>query len=163
MKTICSVVAIAALSSAAVISSGEAIQASAASVSEIEAPKRFAPEALSQDGRITFTPAISPDGQQLFFTQADCKLIWECPQELYRAQRQGHGWSTPEKVGFSAGERVEWPSFSPDGKTLLFSWATDRERHRGLDIYEDFDLFKIDLSRPDAAPEATVRTSAVRI
>ncbi|TRD11221.1 hypothetical protein FGU71_04705 [Erythrobacter insulae] len=116
------------------------------------AAQLFAPEDLRQSGRITFTPAISPDGQTLYFPQADCALIWECPQELFMAKREGSGWSKPLKVEVTAGERVEWPSFSPDGRYLLFSWATQRARH-GRDVFEDFDLYRLDLSREGAEPE----------
>lgn len=119
-----------------------------------EKPARYLPDVLGQDGRITFTPAISPDGQTLYFTQANCRLIWECPQELFRVQKKGSAWGAPEKLPFSAGDRVEWPSFSPDGATLLFSWATERERHSGRKVYEDFDLYRLDLTTEGARPEA---------
>lgn len=117
--------------------------------------QRLAPSALGQDGRITFSPGFSPDGQTMYFTRADCELIWECPQLLYRSDRTAEGWSPAERVALPQAEaRAEWPSVSPDGSTLYFSWAPDRDRHAGQDVYEDFDLFSLSLGEPGAEPIA---------
>lgn len=113
---------------------------------------RFAPEALGQDGRITLTPGFAPDGRTIYFSQSECAPIWECPQQLKRSTFVDGAWSTPEVVAQTAGDRVDFPSVSPDGRSLLFSWATDRGRHQGQNVYEDFDLYRLDLDDPDAVP-----------
>ncbi|WP_271079245.1 TolB family protein [Aurantiacibacter sp. MUD61] len=126
--------------------------------------RRLAPEALGQDGRITFSPGFSPDGQTMYFTRADCELIWECPQLLYRSQRTASGWSPAERVQLPQAEaRAEWPSVSPDGSTLYFSWAPDRPRHAGENVYEDFDLFALSLSDAGAEPVALDNPDISRI
>ncbi|MEO9826135.1 MAG: hypothetical protein ABJF50_17175 [Paracoccaceae bacterium] len=114
----------------------------------------FAPEDLRQTGRITLSPAFSPDGNTIYFAQADCERIWNCPQLLMRSSRTDTGWSRPEAVELPQKSRVDWPSVSPDGRTLYFSWAAKRARHAGQNVYEDFDLFKLDLTDPKAVPEA---------
>ncbi len=116
-------------------------------------PERFAPMAIGQDNRITLTPAFSPDGSTIYFAQSECSPIWKCPQRLKRATLSKQGWSKPQKIALGAEGRVDWPSVSPDGSTLLFSWATKR-RHRGLDVYEDFDLYQLDLKAKNAVPTA---------
>ncbi|MEM9183768.1 MAG: hypothetical protein AAGB27_11500 [Pseudomonadota bacterium] len=115
-------------------------------------PQRFAPKALGQDGRITLTPAFAPDGKTIYFAQSECSPIWECPQTLKTSTLGPAGWSTPEPVKLPRLGRVDWPSVSPDGSLLLFSWAAPRERHRGKDVYEDFDLYTLKLNEPGARP-----------
>lgn len=116
-------------------------------------PQRFAPAALGQDGRITLTPAFSPDGTTIYFAQSECTPIWECPQRLKRSRRTPSGWSTPELVPLPGEGRVDWPSVTPDGRRLLFSWATRRDRHAGRDVLDDFDLYALDLEDPAAIPQ----------
>ena len=116
------------------------------------APQRFAPEALGQDGRITLTPGFSPDGRTMYFAQSECSPIWECPQRLKRSVRIGDTWSAPELVPLPAEGRVDYPSVSPDGTTVLFSWAAARDRLPGAKVDSDFDLYALDLTRPDARP-----------
>ena len=116
-------------------------------------PGRFAPEALGQDGRITLTPAFSPDGKTIYFAQSECTPIWECPQRLKRSHLKASGWSQPERVRLPSDGRVDWPSVTPDGRRLLFSWATKRARHVGKDVFEDFDLYVLDLDDPNATPQ----------
>lgn len=114
----------------------------------------FAPDDLRQSGRITLSPAFSPDGKTIYFAQADCERIWNCPQLLMTSSRTATGWTRPQLVELPQQARVDWPSLSPDGSTLYFSWATERERHAGNDVYEDFDLFRLDLTDANAVPEA---------
>ncbi|EAQ30661.1 hypothetical protein NAP1_07775 [Erythrobacter sp. NAP1] len=114
----------------------------------------FAPEDLQQSGRITLSPAFTPDGNTIYFAQADCERIWNCPQLLMRSTRTPFGWSRPQEVTLPQRARVDWPSVSPDGRTLYFSWAPERERHEGENVYEDFDLFRLDLTDTDAVPQA---------
>lgn len=114
----------------------------------------FAPEDLRQSGRITLSPAFTPDGNTIYFAQADCERIWNCPQLLMRSTRTPLGWSRPREVALPQRARVDWPSVSPDGRTLYFSWAPTRERHSGENVYEDFDLFRLDLTDTGALPQA---------
>ncbi|GLQ21067.1 hypothetical protein ACFFUB_07105 [Algimonas porphyrae] len=121
-------------------------------------PERFAPEALGQDGRITLTPTFSPDGTTVYFAQSECAPIWTCPQRLKRATLGPHGWSRPEWVTLpdsvgSLKARVDFPSVSPDGTRLLFSWSALPQSLSGRDIYENFDLYSLDLTDPGAVPE----------
>lgn len=102
---------------------------------ESDKPGRFAPEALGQDGRITLTPAFSPDGKTIYFAQSECTSIWECPQRLKRSHLEASGWSQAERVRLPGDGRVDWPSVTPDGRRLLFSWATQRARH-ALDLHD---------------------------
>jgi Tol biopolymer transport system component len=117
-------------------------------------PRRLAPDALGQDGRITLSPGFAPDGKTMYFAQSECAPIWECPQRLKRSRLGPDGWSRPELVPLPLQGRVDWPSVSPDGRTLLFSWSAPQPRYDGLDIYEDFDLYTLDLTTQDAVPIA---------
>jgi Tol biopolymer transport system component len=119
---------------------------------ESTAPIRLAPDQLQQDGRITLSPGFSPDGQTIYFAQSECSPIWECPQTLKRAVRTDAGWSTPEPVSLPREGRVDWPSVSPDGRQLIFSWSADRPELSTLDIRENFDLYTLDLTDDAAAP-----------
>lgn len=49
--------------------------------------------------------------------------------------------------------RVDYPSVTPDGRYLLFSWAATRPEYAGRDIYENFDLWRLDLTDPAATPQ----------
>lgn len=113
----------------------------------------FAPDQLGQAGRVTLSPGFSPDGDTIYFAQADCERIWECPQLLMRSERTPDGWSKPERVPLPQEARVDWPSVSPDGKTLFFSWAPKRPDDAANEVYENFDLYRLDLSRSGAVPE----------
>ena len=134
-----------------------------------DAPRRVAAADLGQDGRITLTPAFTPDGDTIYVAQSECSPIWECPQRLKRSHRTTQGWSAPERVALPVESRVDWPSVSPDGRTLWFSWAKARVRDDGSLVYEDFDLYTLDLTDPQAVPRAVdgadinrVRGGAVR-
>lgn len=104
-------------------------------------PERFFPDDLRQDGVITLSPGFSPDGQSIVFAQSACAVIGDCPQYLKRSEKTADGWSEPRLVDLPQTGRADWPVFLPDGETILFSWAVDRERHKGQNVREDFDLY----------------------
>ncbi|MEM1087641.1 MAG: hypothetical protein AAGH90_07925 [Pseudomonadota bacterium] len=116
--------------------------------------ERFAPETISLDGKVTLSPAFTPDGETAYFTRTDCALIWQCPQLLYKSDFINGQWQGAERVPGLGNFRVDWPSVSPDGSTLIFSWTAPREIYEGLDIIENFDLFSLDLTDADAKPVA---------
>ncbi|MEM6900304.1 MAG: hypothetical protein AAF583_11085 [Pseudomonadota bacterium] len=115
---------------------------------------RFAPEAISINGQVTLSPAFSPDGQTAYFTRAECPQIWQCPQLLYRSDLSDGVWQPAELVPGLGDFRVDWPSVTPDGNALIFSWTAPRAEYAGLDIIENFDLYRLDLGDPDAKPIA---------
>ena len=113
---------------------------------------RFAPIALQQDGKITLTPSFTPDGNTIYFAQSECSPIWQCPQRLKISKRTVDGWTTPSLVALPSDARVDWPSVSPDGNTLVFSWSAPRSDYKNLDIRENFDLYTLDLTDANAQP-----------
>ncbi len=115
-------------------------------------PQRYFPDDLQQDGKITLSPGFSPDGETIYFAQSECSPIWQCPQRLKTAQLTADGWSTPELVELPVDARTDWPAVTPDGKTLVFSWSAPRDDYQNLDIYENFDLYTLDLTAPNAIP-----------
>ncbi len=122
------------------------------SISSASIAERFAPYELQQNGKITLTPVFTPDGQQIFFAQSECSPIWECPQRLKTSYLTDSGWSAPKLVKLPTEDRVDWPNITPDGKTLIFSWAAKRPEYENLDIDTNFDLYQLDLTKSDAQP-----------
>lgn len=125
------------------------------------APERMAVGAISRDGQITLTPGFTPDGLTAYFAQSDCADIGDCPQRLTVARKVDGAWRAGGRVAL-AGDgatangtpaRVDYPSVSPDGRTLLFSWSVARADRAGLAINEDFDLYRLDLTQAGARPE----------
>ncbi|MEQ8433648.1 MAG: hypothetical protein RIA71_05360 [Oceanicaulis sp.] len=116
------------------------------------AATRFHPESLQVDGRLTLTPGFSPDGRTMYFAQTECLPIWECPQRLKRSDRTADGWSTPVLVELPVDSRVDYPSVTPDGERLLFSWMVTHPEKRTPDSDGNFDLWSLDLFDPDAGP-----------
>ncbi len=125
----------------------------AAKRAESPSPVLFLPEVLDPAGRYTLTPGFTPDGQTMYFAQTECLPIWECPQRLKRIDKTPTGWTTPRLVSLPQDARVDYPSVTPDGRYLLFSWAATRPEYARLDIGTNFDLWRLDLSDPDAEPE----------
>jgi hypothetical protein len=118
-----------------------------------EGPRLFLPQVLDPAGRMTLTLGSSPDGETMYFAQTECTPIWECPQRLKRIVRNGDGWSAPERVPLPQDARVDYPSVTPDGRYLLFSWAATRAEYAGRDIDVNFDLWRLDLTDPAAMPQ----------
>ncbi len=117
------------------------------------APELFLPRQLAASGKITLTPGFTPDGQRMYFSQTPCLPIWECPQALLVIDRRPDGgWGTPRPIDLGRPGRAEYPSVSPDGRHLYFSWSADRPEYAGRDISDNFDLWRLDLDRPGAAP-----------
>ncbi|WP_234178745.1 hypothetical protein [Sphingopyxis sp. NFH-91] len=48
---------------------------------------------------------------------------------------------------------MDYPSMTPDGRTLLFSWAAKRPELPNVKVNDNFDLYRLDLGNPAAAPE----------
>lgn len=126
-------------------------------------PQPFLPEQLDVAGRFTLTPGFSPDGRVMFFAQTECQPIWECPQRLMRMERTNAGWSDPMPVPLPQAARVDYPSVTPDGRFLLFSWGGKRPDLPNLELNENFDLWRLDLSRADAVPELLIGDDLNRI
>ncbi len=116
-------------------------------------PVLFLPDVLDPRGRFTLTPGFTPDGQTMFFAQTDCLPIWECPQRLKRIDKTPTGWTKPRLVTLPQDARVDYPSVTPDGRFLLFSWAAVRPHYPEIGINTNFDLWRLDLTDLDAVPE----------
>ena len=128
-----------------------------------QTPERFHPADLGQDGRVSLSPGFSPDGNTLYFAQSEGSPIWEYPQRLKISQRSETGWSRPRPVDLCGTGRADEPSVSPDGKTLIFSWSGERADLAGQDVAENFDLFRLDLTDPEACPEPIIGSDINRI
>ena len=129
----------------------------------------FFPDDLQTENKITLTPGFTPDGQTMFFAQSECFPIWECPQRLKRSTRTAEGWTAPELVDLPVESRVDYPSVTPDGSTLLFSWMVTHPERVNDDTAGNFDLWQLDLTSPNAHPDPLegpdlnrVRAGAVR-
>ncbi len=120
-------------------------------------------------GKFTLTPGFSPDGKTMVFAQTRCLPIWECPQRLMWMTRGADGWSMPQPVPLPVEARVDYPSISPDGRYLLFSWSPNKPIGSAAGVSENFDLWRLNLTVPGATPEIIpgpdlnrVRTGKVR-
>ncbi len=116
-------------------------------------PVLFLPSVLEPSGRFTLTPGFTPDGQTMFFSQTECLPIWDCPQQLKRIDRTPTGWTKPRLMPLPQAGRVDYPSVTPDGRYLLFSWAAVRDDYPHIGIDTNFDLWRLDLSKAGAVPE----------
>ncbi len=81
-------------------------------------PEVFAPGVVSRDDRYEYVIAFSPDGNECCFGVTDS--AWSTCT-LYDARRVNGTWTTPAPAAFQ-GDGDGWlPSFSPDGRRLMFS------------------------------------------
>ncbi|MFN0098530.1 MAG: hypothetical protein ACKVS7_07640 [Gemmatimonadaceae bacterium] len=120
---------------------------------EARPPVLFLPEVLDPYNRFTLPPGFSADGRTMFFSQTECLPIWQCPQRLKRIDKTSSGWTAPRLVPLPQDARGEAPSVTPDGRYLLFSWAATRPEHPEVAVNDNFDLWRLDLTVPGAAPE----------
>jgi len=80
-----------------------------------------------------------------------------------RSTFDGTSWTTPEPVSSTQGGRVDYPSVTPDGRYLLFSWQMPREDLTGFDVDGNFDLWRLDLEIPGAEPEPMIGPDLARL
>lgn len=77
------------------------------------------PLSRADSGRI-YSYLVSPDGREFYFF----KKVGEPRSEdyrIFRAVRQGNGWSTPEQLRLGVDASDLYPSLSADGSRLVFS------------------------------------------
>ncbi len=98
----------------------------------------FAPGIVSLPGRIEFCLAMSPDGQEIFFTVRKAPGQWEIHQAR---RRDDSAWQASAVVPFSGTFSDSEPCFSPDGKRLFFS--SNRPRQAGA-AAADYDIWLVE-------------------
>jgi len=81
--------------------------------------------------------AISPDGNELFYTIQFTKGLYSV---IMHSVKKNGSWSEPEVASFSGIHSDLEPSFSPDGKTLYFS-SSRPLKDTGAD--KDFDIWYV--------------------
>jgi len=79
-----------------------------------DTPEIFAPGIISTRN-IEFKIAISPDGDEIYFTRQQGRL-----RTILFTERTVDGWSCPRPVSFSGKYMDEYPTLSPDGRKLFF-------------------------------------------
>ena len=106
----------------------------------------FEPNVISNLNRWTFTPSFSKDMQTL------CFVGWQNPdlsrnqttiQKLYKSRKIDGKWTEPFEVKETAGYRVDWCHFSPDGRFFLVSSTKPHEKHFNFPDPKDFADFDI--------------------
>lgn len=81
-------------------------------------PQVFAPGIVSLEDRYEYVIGFSPDGTECCFGVTDSS--WSSCNLYYSSQDRGV-WSIPAEAHFQQGPDGWLPSFTPDGKWLLFS------------------------------------------
>ena len=66
---------------------------------------------LTSEGRRNYAPAVSPDNRYLAFHSNRAGVF-----QIWRSERDG---SNPKQLTFGSSEST-WPSFSPDGKWIVY-------------------------------------------
>jgi hypothetical protein len=103
-----------------------AARSATAQVASNQCPADYGPATLfgpamsrADSGRI-YSYTLSPDGREFYFF----KKVGERRSEdyrIFRAVRQGTGWSAPEQLLLGVDASDLYPSLSPDGSRLVFS------------------------------------------
>ncbi|MBN1907492.1 MAG: PD40 domain-containing protein [Deltaproteobacteria bacterium] len=95
----------------------------------------FAPGIVSSEGSNEYSVAISPLGDEVFFSRG----TWP-ETKIMHIKKIGNRWSGPEVVSFSADCYTSEPAFSPDGKYLYFSSS------KGKDDIKDYSIWQVERS-----------------
>lgn len=83
--------------------------------------KIFAPGIISDTIKKAWSFAISPYGDEVFFSRG----IWPNTKIMYM-KKMGNKWSLPDTAIFSRDCWATEPTFSPDGKYLYFSTSKEK-------------------------------------
>ena len=93
-----------------------------------------------------FTPGFSADGETAWLVAwADALNIFE-PQRLYQLEHEAQGWGAPERLLVAPDALKDWPTPGDAPGTLFLTIATQTDFGRGR--IDDFDLWRVDLTRP---------------
>jgi len=83
-----------------------------------EVPEIFAPDIVSQTGRLEHGISFTPDMREMAFGILDSE---DFSGEILYAKREGAHWSKPKLMDALRVEGVFLPYFSPDGTSMLFA------------------------------------------
>lgn len=100
-----------------------------------DTPRVFGPGIIS-DGFSNRDMAVSPDGNDLFFT-----LQWQYGlfSVILHSQKINGVWSRPETAGFSGRFNDLEPAYSPDGERLYFT--SNRPLNPSDNTTKDYDIW----------------------
>ena len=111
-------------------------------------PVIFAQEVLT--AKVEHSPALTPDGESLYFAQKDSFYVMGQKTTIYISKRVGDSWSDPKVAWFSGVYSDSDPFVAPRGEMLLFT--SNRPRPGEEAVRDDRDIWYLDLENPEAAP-----------
>jgi Tol biopolymer transport system component len=102
-------------------------------------PVLFAKGIVSTDSIEHSAPAFSPDGKRVLWTVINRPQ----PAFILESRFENGVWTVPTKTSFSSADADDfYPSFSIDGKTLLFS--SRRKSPPGYPVNKDMGIWKVE-------------------
>jgi Tol biopolymer transport system component len=93
----------------------------------------FAPGIVSSGSSNDFSMAISPIGDEVFFSRG----VWP-ESKIMHVKKIGIQWTEPQIASFSADCYTAEPAFSPDGKYLYFSSS------KGKDDIKEYSIWRVE-------------------